>query len=143
MFGKSCHCKCSASFKQREKSYQVLSDKPNISFKFLEVWNEKGKYMMIWMSSFPLTFVVCQGHIQSKFYTGWLIVRIDSWSKLHQAFAGSLWWFVFFKNLYYQKQCKFVMNIGLIRVRGAPFRFFLCLKNIFHISVWGFLQFLK
>ena len=41
-------------------------------------------------------------------------------AKLHPAFGGCPQSFTFFKNLIYQKQCKYAMNIGLLTSKG-PF----------------------
>ena len=48
-----------------------------------------------------------------------LLVRY-SWVILGQNCALVLFLFFFFKNFFYQKQCKCAMNIGVAQIRGAP-----------------------
>ena len=50
-------------------------------------------------------------------------VRFNSRPKLHLVFGCWPWWFIFFKNLFYQKPCKCAMNIGV--KSGVPCHCFL------------------
>ena len=45
--------------------------------------------------------------------------RSNSRPKLRPTFGRCSRWFIFFKILFYQKQCKHVMNIELAQIRGA------------------------
>ena len=53
-----------------------------------------------------------------------IMFRGNSMAKLHPAFGGCPQSFTFFKNLIYQKQCKYAMNIGVADIKG-PFYSFL------------------
>ena len=65
--------------------------------------------------------------------------RGDSRPKLHPTF-GCCPQFIFFENLFHQKQCKYAVNIGMAQIRGALLQFFLGKKCPFT----GYcLQFLK
>ena len=74
---------------------------------------------------------------KEKYWTSYtlltLINRGNSWPKLHQAFGCCPWGFIFSKNLFYQKQRKYVMNIGVTQIRGILL-LFLWGKVPFYVS---------
>ena len=61
-------------------------------------------------------------------YSGWFIFNFSQWffvvrdhsrPKLHPTFGPCPWWFIFQKNLFYQKQCKYAMNTVLAEIKTA------------------------
>ena len=50
--------------------------------------------------------------------------RNNSRLRLRPTFGCCLWWFIFFKHLFYQEQCKYAMNLGVAQIRGALLQFF-------------------
>ena len=53
--------------------------------------------------------------------------------KLSPTSGSCRWWLIFFKNLFYQNNCKDAMNIGGGQIRGALFNFFVVKKCPFCI----------
>ena len=61
--------------------------------------------------------------------------RGNSMPKLHPAFRCCPWWFIFVKNLFYQKQCKYdAMNIKSYLNQRCPFIVFI-VKNCPFLSL--------
>ena len=68
--------------------------------------------------------------------------RGNSRAKMHLALRCCPPLFIFFETLFYQMQCKYAMNIGVVEIRGGLLQFFIR-KMPFCISAPCCLQFLK
>ena len=82
-----------------------------------------------WLSKFmiwpiPFTLLSCNLQINLQNYPNY---SSNFWMLPHMIFF-------YFKNVFYQKQCKYAMNIGLAQKRGVLLHFFMG-KNYLFISL--------
>ena len=57
--------------------------------------------------------------------------------ELHPTFRLCPQWFIFFKNLFYKKQCKYIKNFGIVQIRGAHLKYISC--PFIHKYLWQML----